>query len=615
MVGGYAGKILEVNLTKGSVEKTPTNQDDAKKFIGGRGLMNKLLWDRLKPGTSALGPDNLLMLFGGPLTGILSGNRTIIRFKSPLTSTSTGLNLMGHTATGGNFSPELKYAGYDGIIVEGKSSEPVYLYIKDDDVELRSAKHLWGRTIFETEVKVKEETDQFARVLSIGPAGENLVRYACVNQEFFYSASRCGAGTVMGSKKLKAIAVRGTQDIPMVDPETCLAMEEVAIKLLREPSTVYTRRRWGSTTANISSSDSSTGPLKNWKEAYWGDDIEKGGPLQFENRCRVKTRSCYGCPTPCNQLGIIREGPWAGTFDIPDYDSTCLLHPNCMITDPNGVYALSSFLDAMGLDSISLGNTLSWTMECYEKGILTKKDLGGVDLTWGNVPAMFKMTKKIVRREGIGDLLAEGIRIASEKVGKGSEKFAMHCKGVEWGIGGAGNNRDQRETFCYVMSDHGGVHLYGPTIEGQDKTAISDSLTICTRHLAFGTAVIDLGTLSKTLKAATGWDLLTSQSELDLIANRIIILERAWNIREGLRPDRDDILPDRVFEEPLTLGPKAGTPAAIYDRKKFEDDKQTWYKARGCDKHGIPTKNTLKKLGLDFTIPTLEKLVTLEEGS
>jgi aldehyde:ferredoxin oxidoreductase len=170
MVGGYAGKILEVNLSKGSIKKTPLNHDDARKFIGGRGLMNKLLWDRLKPETGALSPENLLMLFGGPLTGILSGNRTIIRFKSPLTSTSTGLNLMGHTATGGNFSPELKFAGYDGIIVEGKSSEPVYLYIKDDDVELRSARHLWGRTIFETEVKVKEETDPFARVLSIGPA-------------------------------------------------------------------------------------------------------------------------------------------------------------------------------------------------------------------------------------------------------------------------------------------------------------------------------------------------------------------------------------------------------------------------------------------------------------
>jgi len=245
---------------------------------------------------------------------------------------------------------------------------------------------------------------------------------------------------------------------------------------------------------------------------------------------------------------------------------------------------------------------------------LTKKDLGGIDLAWGNVPAMFEMTKKIIRREGIGDLLAEGIRIASKKIGKGSEKFAMHCKGVEWGVGGAGNNRDQRETFCYVMSDHGGVHTYGPTIEGQNKFAISDSLTICLRHISIGTAVIDLDTLSKALKAATGWDLLTTQNEFDLVANRILILERAWNIREGLRPDRDDVLPDRVFEEPLTLGPKAGTQAAVYDRKKFVEDKQTWYAARGCDKHGIPTKKTLQSLGLDFTIPTLEKIVTLEEG-
>ncbi|MEM2094883.1 MAG: aldehyde ferredoxin oxidoreductase C-terminal domain-containing protein, partial [Candidatus Bathyarchaeia archaeon] len=369
------------------------------------------------------------------------------------------------------------------------------------------------------------------------------------------------------------------------------------------------RRRWGSTTANISASDSSMGPLKNWREAYWGDDIEKGGPLQWESRCRVKNRGCFGCPTPCNQLGIIREGPWAGTFDIPDYDSTDLLHPNCMVTDPNGVYALSAFLDSIGLDSISTGNTLSWAMECYEKGILTKDDLG-VELTWGNVPAMFELVRKIIRREGIGDILAEGIRIASQKVGKGSERFAMHCKGVEWGVGGAGNNRDQRETFCYVMSDRGGVHLYGTTIEGQNDFAVADNLTICIRNLR----ALDAETIGSALKAATGWNYFNSREEMDRFAQRIIIMERAWNIREGLVPERDDILPERVFTDPLTLGPKAGTPAAVYDRKKFEEDKQAWYKMRGCDTHGIPTKKTLRDLDLAFTIPELEKFVSLEES-
>jgi aldehyde:ferredoxin oxidoreductase len=609
MVGGYAGKILEADLTENRVRVSPLSEEDAKKFLGGRGLMNKLLWDRLKPMTQGFDEANQIMFFTGPLTGLLSGNRTIIRFKSPLTATSTGLNLMGHTATGGNWAPELKFAGFDGVIVQGKAPEPVYLYIHNGEAEIRSAKHLWGRSIFETEVKLKEEIDPFARVLSIGPAGENLVRYACVNNEYFYSGSRTGAGAVMGSKKLKAIAVRGTLDIPVEDPETLLEVEETVYKeLTSSPATAYMRERWGSTTANISSSDSSTGPLWNWRESYWGDEIEKAGAFQFESRLRVKNRGCYGCPTPCNQLGIIREGPWAGSFDIPDYDSTDLLHPNCGVTDPNGVYALSSFLDQMGLDSITTGNTLSWVMECYEKGILTHDDLDGIELTWGNVPAMFKMVEKIVRREGIGNLLAEGIRIASAKVGKGSEKFAMHCKGVEWGVGGAGNNRDKRETQCYVMSDHGGVHLYGPNVESQNRFAIADSITICIRNLTFDVNSVQLPTLSKALKAATGWDLLKNQEELDTVANRILILERAWNIREGLRPDRDDILPERVFTEPLTLGPKAGTPAAIYDRRQFEADKQEWYAARGCDEHGIPTKETLRKLGLDFVIPTLEKL-------
>jgi aldehyde:ferredoxin oxidoreductase len=280
-----------------------------------------------------------------------------------------------------------------------------------------------------------------------------------------------------------------------------------------------------------------------------------------------------------------------------------------MITDPNGVYALSSFLDKVGLDSISTGNTLSWAMECYEKGILTKEDLDSVELTWGNVPAMFEIVGKIVQREGIGDLLAEGIRIASEKIGKGSEKFAMHCKGLEWGVGGAGNNRDQRETFCYVMSDRGGSHLYGTTIKGQDDFTVADSLTMCIRNVRFlGVEIIE-----KALKAATGWNYFNSQEECDQFAHRLIILERAWNIREGLVPERDDILPERVFTEPLTLGPKAGTSAALYDRKKFEEDKQTWYSARGCDTHGIPTKSTLRKLDLDFMISGLEKVATLED--
>ena len=609
MIGGHTGKILDVNLTDGAVKTVPLDPMDAQQFLGARGIMTKFLWDNMRRGVQAFSPDNMILFFTGPLTGLLNGNRTIVRFKSPLTATVTGENLMGHTATGGNWGPELKYAGFDGIVVKGRAENPVYLYVNDGKGEIRSAEHLWGRSVFATEVKLKEEIDPFVRVLQIGPAGENLVRYASINQEYFYSASRCGGGAIMGSKRLKAIAVRGTLDIPVNDVEELLTLEDIFhMRLRSDVAYVYGRNRWGSTTANISSSDSSTGPLKNWRESYWGDEIEKGGALQWESRCRVKNRGCFGCPTPCNQLGIIREGKWAGTFDIPDYDSTNLLHPNCMVTDPNGVYALSAFLDSVGLDAISTGNALSWVMECYEKGILSKADLDGVEMTWGEVPAMFEMVKKIVRREGIGDLLAEGIRIASEKVGRNSDKFAMHCKGVEWGVGGAGNNRNQRETFCYVMSDRGGSHLYGTTVEGQNNFAIADSLTMCIRNVRH----LDPEITGKALRAATGREYFNDRDGWDRLAHRLIVFERALNIREGLIPERDDILPERVFVEPLTLGPKAGTAAAIYDRKQFEEDKQTWYEIRGCDTSGIPTKETLRDLGLDFVIPTLQKVVTLE---
>jgi aldehyde:ferredoxin oxidoreductase len=607
---GYAGKILDVDLSTKSIRSIDMNDLDAQRLIGARGIMTKLLWDRLRPATQGFSPQNQIMFFTGPLTGLLSGNRTIIRFKSPLSATTTDLNLMGHTSTGGNWGPELKFAGFDGVIVSGKAENPVYLFISNGEAEIRSAQHLWGCSIFETEVRLKQEVDPFVRVLQIGPAGEQLVRYACINQEFFYSGSRCGGGAVMGSKNLKAIAVRGTLEIPVADIDSLLVLEDIVYHKLRsDPTYLYGRKRWGSTTANVTSSDSSTGPLKNWREAFWGDSIETGGPLQWESRCRVKNRGCYGCSTPCNQLGIIREGAWAGTFDIPDYDSTDLLHPNCMVTDPNGVYALSSFLDAMGLDSISTGNTLSWAMECYEKGLLTIQDLDGIELTWGNIDAMFEMVRKIVNREGIGDVLAEGIRLASRTVGQNSDKFAMHCKGVEWGVGGAGNNRDQRETFCYVMSDRGGVHLYGTTIEGQDNFAIADGLTICIRNVRY----LDPEIIGQALTAATGWYYFTTQEEWNQYAQRIIVLERAWNIKHGLVPERDDILPERVFTEPLTQGPKAGTPAALYDRLQFEEDKQTWYAARGCDSRGIPTRTTLKKLKLDFVIPELNKVVDLSK--
>jgi aldehyde:ferredoxin oxidoreductase len=605
MVGGYTGKILKVDVSDARVERVPVDLETARLFIGGRGLMNKLLWDLVEPGTGAFDPANPLMVFGGPITGMPSSANVVIRCKSPLTASKRGKNLIGHAVSGGQWGAELKLAGWDGVIVTGRAEKPVYLSIDDEDVTVSDASHLWGTTCWQTEVRVKKETDPLARVLSIGPAGEKLVRYASIEQEFFRSIARCGGGAVMGSKNLKAIVVRGTGDMPIVDQETTFSiMRDRWVQPFQNPAAFYSRRRWGTSCGTIGASDRSTGPLKNFKETFWGDEAELAGGLQWESRSRIKNRSCFGCPATCMQLGVTRTGPYAGTIDSPDYDSTELIGPNCMVTDTDGMYAISSYMDEMGVDSISAGVVLGWAMECYEKGVLSKEELDGIDLAWGNVPAMLEMTEKIVRREGVGDLLAEGVKIASEKVGRGTDKFAIHAKGVEFGSGGIANNRNVAQCYNCGMSPYGGVHHYGTSIDAQNVQCMCDSLTICT----FIGRGLGWAPLSKLLNAVTGEDMITSFEEWNRIANRILILERAWNIREGSIPDEDDVLPDRFHEDPLTLGPKGGTPAAIYPRDQYEKDRQMWYSERGCDAHGIPTKETLKTLNLDFVIPTFEKL-------
>jgi aldehyde:ferredoxin oxidoreductase len=609
MIGGYAGKILEVDLTTSKVNKIPLDMDIVRNYIGGRGYMDRLLWDRVGPSVQPFASDNQIMFFTGPTTGLLSSPNTVLRFKSPLTSSKRGRSGIGHTVIGAQWGPELRFAGYDGLIVTGRAENPVYLYVHDDDIEVRKAKHVWGMTSFQTEAKIKEETDPLARVLCIGPAGENLVRYASVQSEYFRSAARCGGGAVMGSKNLKGIAVRGTKGIRLADKETCFRMMKDALEApKRNPQDAYQRLRWGTSLGTIGASDRSVGPYKNFKEAsYPGDDVEKSGGLQWEMRSRIKNRGCFGCPTPCMQVGVTRTGPYAGTVDSPDFDSTDLIGPNCAITDQDGMYAVSSLCDGLGLDAISTGVTLSWTMESYEKGVLTKKDLGGVDLTWGNVPAMLEMTKRIARREGIGDILAEGVKRASEKVGKGTERFAIHSKGVEFGIGGVGNSRDEGQGMNFGMSPYGGVHHYGANIPAQNIQAMCDSLTVCTFH---GRG-LGWEPLSRLLNAATGVELVKSFDHWNEIASRQIILERAWTIREGFVPLEDDVLPDRMHDEPFQTGPKAGKPTAVYARVLYEKHKQQWYKDRGCDTNGIPTKETLQKLNLDFCIGDLQKLGVL----
>ncbi|MDP3046110.1 MAG: aldehyde ferredoxin oxidoreductase family protein, partial [Chloroflexota bacterium] len=557
-------------------------------FIGGRGLGSRLLWDLAPAGVDPLAADSPLMFLTGPLTGLVPGGaHTAVVHKSP----STGITL-GHAITGAQWGTELKTAGYDGVVVTGEASKPVYLSIEDGKAEVREAGDLWGKRTLETEVLLKQRLgDPRARVLCIGPAGENLVSFASIQQEYFRSAARGGCGTLMGAKRLKAIAVRGHGPIPLAQPELfAIRYEEILAKLRgsRTKRRGYGLVRWGSTISHDPHSDISELDVRNYREAYWAD-IDKIGGLEYERRCKVRSRSCFGCPICCLQTGVLREGPHAGTLTNPDFDSFGTIGPGCLVTDFAGANYLSALGDDLGMDDTSLGNVVGFAMECYERGLITKADTDGLELTWGNVAVMEALWHKVAYREGFGALLAQGVREVAATIGGGSEAFAMHAKGLSFA--GYAPTAHPDRALQYAVGDRGGCHHYGLNLDEQNGRVWADSLTCCAWHRAMLSPADYTGLLS----AATGWEYTVE--DWDAIALRLLIMARAYNIREGMVPMRDDVLPARVHDDPLTQGPMKG---AQYPREAFLKDRAEWYAVRGCDEAGYPTRETLDQLGLGF---------------
>ncbi len=587
--GGYTGRLLRVDLTTGKVNTSDEHLQYAEDLIGGRGLGARLLWESLPAGTDPLAPSSPLMFLTGPLTGIAPGAaHTTVVFKSP----NTGMTL-GHAITGAQWGTELKTAGYDGLIVTGQSSKPVYLVVEDKQVSIREADFLWGKGAMETEVVLKGKLgDPRWRVACIGPAGENLVKFASIQQEYFRSAARGGPGALMGSKRLKAIVVRGHGPIPVARSEEYAARYAAVYAKLRDARTSkrrgYNLSRWGSTISQVPHSDISELDVKNYREGYW-KQVDTVSGLEYERRSKVRSRSCYNCPLACMQTGVLREGEHIGTLLNPDFDSFGTIGPGCLATDYAGAEYLSALGDDLGFDDTSLGNVVGFAMECYEKGLLTKADCDGLELKWGDTKVMEILWHKIARREGIGNLLAEGVRDAAVKIGRGSEKFAMHAKGVSFA--GYAPQAHHDRGLQYAVGDRGGCHHYGLDETEQNARVWADSLTCCAWHRALLAPADYMGLLS----SATGVEF--SPDAWNTTANRMLMMARAYNIREGMVPERDDVLPARVHDEPLTQGPKAG---ACYSREEFLRDRAEWYAARGCDDKGFPTRETLDRLGLGF---------------
>ena len=621
MIKGYAGKLLEVNLSTGQIKTVAISDEVLKDYIGGRSLAAKILWDRLGNRWETVDPleqENILLFLTGPLTGYYPGGRTCVSGKSPQSN-----GVIGSTV-GGEFGVELRCAGYDGIIVTGESKKPVYLFIKDSDVEIRDAAHVWGKDAKQTvKILTKESRDLLTKrfpkygvwrepaILYIGPAGENKVRTAVVAAKWTHAAGYGGYGAVMGSKKLKAVVVKGTGPLP-----EAADIKKTSRLIQTVCDNVYENelwRRWGTGSGGyVVGAKTSSEPVRNWQDE-WHDE-RSFGVDQFEDRVWIKQYwSDFGCPTCCLKVAMVKTGKFKGALtDNPDYELQAYLGPNLGVFTPEGNVFLSSLIDDLGLCGIQTGNVLGFAAELFQRGILTKKDLDGIEPKWGDVKAFAALAKKISNREGIGNVLAEGTYRAALKIGETKKtnvlQYAVQAKGVGIGAHGIRSGKDYPESISYVCSVQGGDHtstaglpLDGP---GSELWEIFNDSGVYCNFNSFG---IPRKVKFNMYKAVTGLD-LTPEEWVKTKARRVLQLQRAMLLLGGpdlkWYPKKDDANPPR-FYEPLPSGPCKGKTT---DESKVEEDKKKYYEEAGWSKDGIPRSETLKKLGLEDVDKALKKI-------
>lgn len=600
---GYTGKILRVDLTSEKIATEPLNRDWAKMFIGGKGLGAKYLFEELKPGTDPMSPDNILSIWTGPLVGTLVPltSRYAIVTKSPLTGTFLD------SYAGGYLGPEIKYAGFDGIIIKGKAKKPVYLWLNDGKAEIRDAKNIWGKDIFKTEELIRKETGQkMARVAAIGPAGEKLGLISGVTSDITRNAARGGTGAVFGSKNLKAVAAKGSLGVEVSNMEDFLKMakEMVQKDVLDNPdhSGMITD---GTPILVDLSNDAGILPTKDWQTGVF--EGSKGiNSEAIKSRVLVRKKACFDCPIACGSYTKVNKGEFKGAAtEGPEYETLGLCGSNCGIENVEAVIKFVEDCDRLGLDSISTGNVVGMVMHLYENKILSKKDVNGLDLRFGNEEAYAKMPEIIANRRGIGDVLADGAKRAAKKIGKGAERYVMDVKGLEYPA------YDPRGTWgmalAYATSDRGACHLrawpvatdaYGSAdpftaegkaavcVEDQTRTSIKWSMVFCDFYS------VNFANMAKYYTAVTG--VPSSEEHMRAVGRRIWNLTRAFNVREGFSK-KDDTLPERMAKEPLPDGKPRGKAVAP---EAFEKMLTEYYKLWNWDEQGRPTKKSLADAGI-----------------
>ena len=596
----YKGTILRVNLSTGDIKPSPIPDELVRKYIGGRGLSAKILYDELDPKVDPLSPDNKLIFATGPLTGTNapSGGRYEVSCKSPLTGTITGAN------SGGQWGAHLRMAGVDVIIFEGKAEKPVYLQITDGEYELKSAEKLWGLDTHKTTDTLQSELGKDYRIACIGPAGEKLVRMACIINDKHRAPGRGGVGAVMGSKNLKAIAVKGTQKVEVADEEAFKKAREDALKKLKENSvTAEGLPTYGTAVLVNIINENGMFPTRNFQTGVFPEADKISGETMAET-ILTKRAACFACPIGCGRVTEVKAGKYKSAGEGPEYETIWAFGSQCGISDLEAIAKANYLCNELGLDTISMGSTIGCAMELYEKGKVSK-DAAGRELNWGDPDVIVELTEKTGKREGFGDDLAEGSLRLAEKYG--APEISMSVKGQE--LPAYDPRGAQGQGLQYATTNRGGCHVRGYlispeilgipekldrfSIEGkevwvknfQDLTAVIDSSGMC----LFTSFALGAQEYAALLASATGID--WTGDELMVIGDRIWNVERLFNIKAGFTAE-DDTLPPRLLKEPMPEGPSKGYVVQL--------DKMLpkYYEVRGWDANGVPTKEKLEQLGI-----------------
>jgi len=627
MIYGYAGQTLRIDLSAEKTIAQPLNPEWAEEYVGGRGFTSKILYEENPPGVHPFDPENIFIIAIGPLSGHLlpASGKTHFATKSPATGG------YGDSNMGGHFGANMKYAGYDVTIIKGKAAQPSYIFIDDDTVEIRSADNYWGRGSAEVEEAMKHELGEDFQILTIGPAGENLSKIACINHDFGRQAGRVGIGAVLGSKNIKAIAVRGTKSIPVYDADALLQKgKQTFAEVRKKPGfTGWTPQG----TAGITDWCNNVGalPTRNFSTSHC-DYAHKINGKAIIDELKITDKGCFACPIPCGKYGHAKTKFGDVYVEGPEYETLSLLGSNCDISNIHDIAYLNYLCDDLGLDTCSAGAVVSFAMECYEKGLISKEDMGR-DVAFGDFESAVHILRIMSSRQGIGDVLADGVKAAAAHIGQGSEHYAIHVKGLEWtgyecrnapgmmlgymtadvgahhsrcwvlgndvaGSADAGNVNDlisgEQNTGKLPKAGHNNV--VPVVLKSQHLRPTFDILGTC--RLQYMEIGLETSYYEELFHAITGrsnsWDDLLALSE------KIWHLTRMYNVREIEGYGRDyDYPPKRFYSDPIPSGPNEGH---LISSEVIDEMLSAYYSERGWDEKGIPTADTLRKFGLDMCL-------------